>query len=161
MHAPYAISDHWALTTSYLIRREKDIYNSGSNGPFDHSRAKYKRNLVELDGGYFISLNKNKTIIANLYAGTATGKFLIDDHGEIFSGTNYIRYHKSHISKWFFHPSLNFLPSKNVRLALILKSSYVHFGNITTSYTDYELQYFKLDQIACRTVIIFLSTSRI
>lgn len=152
LHGAYAISNHLAVTIGYFGRREHDMYAAGSDGPFDNSKVQYKRNLIEAGGGYFIALNRNKTFTANLYAGVASGKFLIDDNGEIVTGSNYTRYHKSNITKWFFQPSINFLPSKNVRLSLILKSNFVHYGNIKTSYTDYEMQYFHLDEIKDRTL---------
>ncbi|MEJ7672135.1 MAG: hypothetical protein WKF59_05375 [Chitinophagaceae bacterium] len=58
LQGAYAISDHWALTASYFNRREQDVYNYMYSNPFDSSVVKYKRNLFEIGGGYFLSLNQ-------------------------------------------------------------------------------------------------------
>ena len=44
------------------------------------------------------------------------------------------------------------MPGRHVRLSFILKSSSVHYGNIQTTYTATELQYFNLYKIANRTL---------
>ena len=150
LQAAYALSNHWAITGTYFNSREKDDYGGQDNSPFDSSAVKYKRNLFETGVGYFVPLDKN--IMFNLYAGVGLGKFSIDDNGAISAGTYYSRYHTSNITKWFIQPALNFRPQKNFHFSIILKSSFVHFGNITTSYTDYELQYFELDRFSNRTI---------
>ncbi|MDQ6761690.1 MAG: hypothetical protein M3015_03560 [Bacteroidota bacterium] len=152
MQGAYAIANHWAIAATYFNSREKDTYNSGSDGPFDNSAVKYKRNLVEISAGYFAPLSESKTVTFNLYAGLGLGKFLIDDNGEIFTGVNYNRYHKANITKYFLQPAFNFRPLKNFRLSLILNNSFVHYGNIKTSYNETELQYFMLDKLTNKTI---------
>src|SRR5664279_417084 len=44
LQGAYAISNHWAITTGYFNRREKDNY-FGSYNLFDSSVVRYKRNL--------------------------------------------------------------------------------------------------------------------
>jgi hypothetical protein len=152
LHGAYAISDHWALTAAYYNRREKDIYEySRDNTPFNSSLVKYKRNLFETGGGYFVPLNQKKTFTFNLYGGVAFGKFSIDDNG-MNNGQDYRRYHKAAITKWFFQPSINFMPGRYVRLSFVVKSSYVHYGNIRTSYSAEELQDLSLAIITNRTL---------
>ncbi len=65
---------------------------------------------------------------------------------------NYSRDHNANITKYFLQPSFNFRPLKNFRLSLILKNSFVHYGNIKTSYTETELQYFNLDKLTNKTI---------
>jgi hypothetical protein len=78
----YSLTDHWAITASYFYRRENDVYNYNSySQPFDSSFVKYKRNLFEAGGGYFVPLNTKKSITANLYVGVAAGKFTFNDVG--------------------------------------------------------------------------------
>ncbi len=153
LQGAYAIDNHWALTAAFFNRREKDIYNSDIyNSPFDSSIVTYTRNLFEFGGGYFIPLNAKKTITFNFFGGMGFGKFSFDDNGLDGNMTNYSRYHTSNISKWFFQPSINFMPGRYVRISFTIKSSYVHYGNIRTSYSATELQYFSLDIIANRTL---------
>jgi hypothetical protein len=144
LQGAYAIGEHWALTASLFNRREQDVYKyNSSNNPFDSSVVKYKRNMFETGGGYFISVNPKKTITINLYGGAAFGKFSIDDNG-INGNTNYNRTHSSKITKWFLQPSVNFMPGKFIRLSFSIKTSNVHYGNIQTNYTNNELLYFNL-----------------
>ena len=153
LQGAYAIGDHWALTASYYNRKERDVYNYYRyRNPFDSSVVKYKRNLFEMGGGYFISLNQKKTITVNLFGGAAFGKFSFDDNGLDGTMATYSRNHSSNITKWFFQPSINFMPGRYVRFSFILKSSYVHYGNIQTNYTANELQYFNLNIINNRTL---------
>lgn len=153
----YAMGNRWAVTTSYFHRRERDIYTFNSNNIFDSSRVNYKRNLVDVGGGYFMPVNFKKTITFNLYGGLALGKFSIKDNG-VSNGANYSRYHNSAITKWFFQPSVNFMPGKYFHFSIALKNSFVHYGNIQTSYTAEELKYFSLDKIANKT-LPYLETS--
>lgn len=142
MQAAYAFADHWAVTTSDFHRKEKNVYGSNYNSIYDTSTVRYKRNLIDLGVGYFVSLNRKKTITFNLYAGAATGKFSINDYG-LLDSSDYSRFHNSHITKWYFQPSFNFSPSGNFRLSYVVKSSYIHYNHIETSYTQDELEYFR------------------
>jgi len=154
LQGAYAIGNNWALTIGYLNRREKDVYSQHYN-LYDSSVVQYKRNLFDVGGGYFIPLNKKKDITANLYGGFASGKFSFKDNGLDDSHSFYSRYHESKITKWFFQPSINFMPGENIRFSFAAKFSYVHYGKIQTSYTSDELQYFGLDRIANRTISFF------
>ncbi len=152
LQAAYAVGNHWALTMGYFNRREKDVFNfSGYDGPFDSSIINYKRNLFDIGAGYFIALNTKKTITFNFYGGMAFGKFSFVDNGQANS-MDYSRYHNSAITKWFFQPAINFMPGEYVRFSFLLKNSFVHYGNIQTSYTAEEQSYFSLDKIANRTI---------
>lgn len=152
LQGAYAITNHWALTAGYSTRQELNIYNYNSNiSPFDSSMISYQRHFFEYGGGYFIALNEKKTITANLYGGAGSGKFSFQDIGQDHNGINYSRYHNSSVTKWFFQPSINILALDYFRFGIILKSSYVHYNNIKTSYTVAELQYFSLDKIAGKT----------
>ena len=154
LQAAYAFSNHWALTSSYFNRREKDDYGHNSYNIYDTSTIRYKRSLIDISAGYFVSLNRKKTISFNLYGGMATGKFSFTDNG-LESGAAYSRFHDSRITKWYFQPSFNFIPSEYFRLSLIVKSAYVHYGHVETSYTPYEQQYFSLDRIDGKTISFF------
>ena len=150
-HAAYAIGDHWALAAGYYNRRERDVFSSSFN-LYDTSTINYKRNLFDIGGGYFVPLSIKKGITFNLYGGMALGKFSLVDNGIDKNQAVYNRYHNSHITKWFFQPAINFMPGRYVRFSFITKFSFVHYGNIQTSYTPDEVQYFSLNRIKNRTV---------
>lgn len=158
VQAAYAIGKHWALTSDYYNRRERDVFRFQSYGPFDSSVINYRRNLLGFGGGYFVALDKSKKITFNFYAGMAFGKFSINDKGLDNDSLNYSRYYTSQITKWFFQPSFNFMPGEHFRLSFAKKLSYVHYGNIQTSYTPDEISYFSLDKIA-NAIIPFVETS--
>lgn len=142
----YAIGDNWALTTGYFFRNERNVYTYDYNF-FDSSTVSYKRGLADIGGGYFLPLNKKRNLSFNFFTGLALGKFSFNDNGVDKSGADYSRFHRSNIVKWYIQPSFNILPGKYFRASVITKFSWVHYGNISTSYTHDELQYFYLDRI--------------
>jgi hypothetical protein len=151
----YSISDHWALTAGYFNRNEKDVYDYyTSNTSLDSSIVTYKRNLLDLGAGYFFPLDQRKDIMLNIFAGLGFGKFSFDDIGKL-NGANYNRYHNSSITKWFIQPAINFTTGPYFRAAVIFRSSFVHYGNIQTSYTASELRDFSLERINNRTLFFF------
>ncbi len=152
VQAAYAIGNNWALTGDYYNRREMDIFGMNSYGPFDSSVINYRRNLSGFGGGYFVALDKGKKITFNFYAGMAFGKFTVKDIGLDTDSLNYSRFYKSQITKWFFQPSLNFMTGEYFRFSFSLPFSYVHYGDILTSYTPDEISYFSLDKIADKTI---------
>ncbi len=145
LQGAYAIGNHLALTTGYFNRRERDFYNY--NNSYSNARIKYKRNLFDIGTGYFVPLDKNKEVTFNLYGGMAFGKFSFTDYK-----IDYNRFHSSSITKWDFQPSVNYMPSQNFRLSFGTKFSFVHYGNIQTSYTADELQNLSLARIANKTI---------
>ncbi len=150
-----AVSDHWAVTAGYFNRREKDIYQYYNiNSPFDTSVVKYKRKLFDIGGGYFYSLNPQKTIVLNLFGGVGFGTFSFDDNGKM-NNTAYSRFHSSNVTRFFFQPAVNFTTGNYFRCAVILRSSFVHYGSIQTSYTANELQSFSLEQLYYKTFYFF------
>ena len=149
----YATGNHLSIIAGYYNKREKDIYDQSANfSPFNSSIVKYKRNLFETGAGYFVALNHKKTITFNVYGGAGMGKFSFEDNGIDKNNLSYSRYHRASISKWYLQPSFNFMPGNYIRLSLVLKYSFVHYGNIQTSYTSEELKDFSLDGIANKTL---------
>ena len=140
----YAISNHWAVTAGYLHRREIDgysDYNSNSEGFL----INYKRDLFDIGAGYFLALDKKKVLTFNLYGGVALGKFS-------FTDGDYNRFHKSSITKPYFQPSLNYMPTPNFRMSFGSRFSFVHYGNIQTNYTPDEINELALSLIDNRTI---------
>ena len=153
VHGAYALSNHWAVTAGYFFRRERDYYTT-FRSIFDSSDVRYKRNIFDVGAGYFVFLDASKKISANIYAGIGTGKFSINDAG-FANSLPYKRFHNSSITKWYIMPSLNFFSRQSFRFSFATKFSFVHYGNIQTSYTGSELSYFGLDKIANATLYFF------
>ena len=153
LQAAYALSDHWALASAYYNRREKDVFSFIENGPFESSVVRYKRNLFDIGGGYFVSLNKRETITFNFYGGMSFGEFSFTDNGIDSSGANYSRYHNNGITRWFFQPSFNFMPGEYVRFSYATKFSSVHYGDVQTSYTPQQLKYLYLNKVDNNTFV--------
>jgi hypothetical protein len=153
VQAAYAITNHWAVTSSYFHQNEQDVFNyySSANEPFDSSVVNYKRNLFDIGGGYFINLNDKKTITFNFFGGVSMGKFSFTDNGLDGGGANYNRFHASNITQWYLQPSISFLPTEAVRFGIIIKPVFVHYGNIKTSYITDELDYFNLANLNNKT----------
>jgi len=152
LQAAYAISNNWALTAGFFERKEKEIYPFGAYNYFDSSAVSYKRHIIDVGGGYFISMNRKRTVFLTIYGGLGLGKFSFSDDGIDKARVSYSRFHNSSISKWFIQPSLNFFAGNYFRASLIAKFSFVYYGNISTSYTNEELQFYWLDKIVNRTV---------
>lgn len=141
----YAISNHLALTAGYLNRIETDgnhVYNS------EDYFIKYKRNLFDIGAGYFLALDNKKKTTINLYGGVAFGTFS-------FTDTEYGASHKSAITKPYFQPSLNYSASSNFRMSFGSRFSFVHYGNIETSYSPSQILELNLDLIDDRTIFFF------
>ncbi|MEI9807293.1 MAG: hypothetical protein WDO16_05080 [Bacteroidota bacterium] len=151
----YAISNNWALTAGYSGRKERGVYSYAEYNFFDSSVVDYKRSLVDMGGGYFLALNERRTVSFNLFGGLGFGKFSFTDKGIDKMRAGYNRFHSSNIVKWYAQPSLNALPGKYFRASFIFKFSFLHYGNISTSYTSDELQYFFLDKINNKTLFFF------
>ena len=107
----------------------KDVFSLIKKGPFESSEVRYKRNLFDVGGGYFVSLNKRKTITFNFYGGFSWGRFSFVDDGKDSSGAGYHRYHNNGITRWFFQPSWNFMPGKYIRFSSATRFSAVHYVN--------------------------------
>lgn len=152
LQAAYALSNNWALTAGFFDRKEKDVYQYGNYNYFDSSVVSYKRNITDFGGGYFISLDKRRSVFFAIYGGLGFGKFSFTDNGIDKARVNYTRFHNSAVTKWFVQPSLNLIASDYFRASFIAKFSFLHYGNISTSYTTDELQFYWLDKIKNKTV---------
>ena len=148
----YAISNHVALTADFFKRNEKDSISNYDRTYFDRSVVRYNRHITSFGGGFYGDLF-DKHIYCNIYGGVGFGKYSFSDNG-IDNGTFYTRDYKSHMTKWYIQPSINFF-SKYLRTGLIGKMCWVHFDNISTSYTPAELVYLNLDRLPGRTLIFF------
>lgn len=152
LQGAYAFRNHWALTASYFNRAEKDDYSKNFTID-DSSVLTYSRNLFDMGAGYFVAINPEKTTTFNAYGGYGKGSYFFNDDIHDGQTTTYHRYHKADINKFFVQPSVNFIPQDYLRLALAAKVSFLHYGNIRTSYTADELSYYSLDKVDGSTLV--------
>ena len=157
LQAAYAVSDNWALTADYFKRNEKDVFSDYENSFVDSSIVRYDRNISSFGAGYFTPLTKDKDIVFNVFGGLGFGKFSFTDVGQD-NGVIYNRYYNSHLTKWYIQPSVNFFGGNYFRTGLIGKVSWVHFGDISTSYTPSELEYYGLQLLPGKTLSFFEAT---
>lgn len=155
LQAAYAIADHWAITASYFKRKERDIYGRYLYNYFDSSIVNYERHIADVGGGYFVPLNRARTVTFNVYGGLGLGKFSLKDNGVDKDGMVYSRFHSTAVTKWYLQASLNSIASDCFRAAFVGRFSFVHYGKILTSYTQDEIRYFNFDRIDDKTIGFF------
>lgn len=154
LQAAYAITNHIAIMFNNYNRNETDTYGKIGN-LYDTSTINYKRNIIELGVGYYLALNKRKTITYNIYGGVGLGKFSITENGIDKTLLPYNRYNTNNIIKYFIQNSFNFMSSEYVKLALGGRVLFVNYGSNNTSYTTSELEYFHLNKIENNTLLFF------
>lgn len=153
--AAFALTDHFAVTASYYNRKELD---NGSGGGLNADAIRYKRNLVELGGGYFQKINKAGRGFFNMYGGFGYGKFSIRDVGKDNDMLDYFRYHDVNIFKMYLQPG--FRLGGRFSLLLLWRFSMVHYHNLNTNYTTEEQANFELNKISkTRTQFFFEPTA--
>jgi len=164
LQAAYSITDHFAITADYFKRTERDIYIKTPENDvfsyFDSSVVNYNRKLWNMGVGYFTALDKRKTITFNFYGGIGFGKFSLIDNGAD-AAQAYTRNHNTDITKWYIQPSIHFMPERYFSIGLVTKFSFVHYGNISTTYTASEQNYYSLDWLPGRTLSFFEPTLNI
>jgi len=151
----YAIGNHWALTASWYQRQERDVYTYPTHNFFTSSTINYKRHLADVGGGLFIPVGNSKTVSFNLYAGLGFGRFSFTDEGIDKASAAYERSHSTKVSKTFLQPSINIMPGRLFRMSFIWRVSNMHYGNISTSYTNDEQEYFTLNRLHLSNLTFF------
>lgn len=158
----YAITDRCIVAASYSSKRETQTYNYDSlrfsyggfwtryaeTNIYDSSVINYKRKFYDVAIGYFIPLDKRKTVTYSIYGGVAFGKFSADDNGLDSTGKKYNRYYGANMQKWYIQGAFNFMPIDNFKVGFGGKFSFLNYRNINTSYASTELSYFYLDKIS-------------
>ncbi|MEP7080204.1 MAG: hypothetical protein ABI784_05725 [Ginsengibacter sp.] len=147
----YAIANHWMIATSYFNRNEKNIdYN---NQPGEQA-IYYKRNIIEMGGGYFNALNEKKSITINLLVSAGSGKFTIKEKGTD-PGSTFNRFYDVNVFKYYLQPSINFRPEKNFSFAFYIKPTFVRYGKFNTDYTADEFKSYGFQDIYNKTLSFF------
>lgn len=147
----YAVTNHVAVTGSLFFRKERDNYSPDKYNFFDLSGLKYKRHLIDFGGGYFTTINPAKTVGFTFFGGLGFGKFSLVDTGTINTTDHYERFYNTNVRKMYFQPAVNIMPGRYFRMMLVHRFSFVHYGGISTSYTDEEKEYFRFSSIENKT----------
>lgn len=151
--AAYAMSDHWLLNASFFHRNEADKYMTSR----DEKTIRYKRNLTEFGSGYYLSLNTTESIFLSFTAGIAFGRFDINEGGYVAgSPTSAGYFHNASVTKPYFQTAFNFFAVPSIRFAVILRPSFVKYGNVKTNYSEEQLWTYRI-HVAGRTVGMFES----
>lgn len=166
--AAYALTNHVAIMAAYNYKRENQIYNYYplvTTNPFiypvppayincfDSSVIDYKRQNIEIGIGYFIPLNKKKTVTYNIYGGMALGRFVIDDRGLDSSAKNYSRYYSNTNARYFLQGYFNFLTSETFKFSIGGKIYSMQYKQGSSNYSLQELNFFYLDKIQSNNVV--------
>jgi hypothetical protein len=146
LQAAYAISNHWAVQVNYFSRKEKNAGDFDA-GARDSVVLNYKRNLIEIGGGYFHALNNNKLSIFQIFAGVGFGKSNFTDVGRDQSNVYRSRFHNMNVTKIFIQPAFMVKSKGNFSAAFSSRNSLIFFKNINTDYDANELDRYKLDSL--------------
>jgi hypothetical protein len=142
----YAISKHWALQLNYFNRTERNAGDFDA-GARDSVVINYKRNLVEIGGGYFHALNNNKLSIVQIFAGVGFGKSNFTDEGRDQNNVYRSKFHNMDVVKLFIQPAFMVRSKGNFSAAFSSRNSLIFFKNINTDYNATELDRYKLDSL--------------
>lgn len=151
IHGAYAITNHWMITTSFFTRSERDQEYSNQTSDLN---IYYKRNIIEVGGGYFAALNEKKSITINLLVSAGSGKFKINEKG-LDPGSTYNRFYDVNVFKYYLQPSINFRPLKNFSFAFYVKPTFVRYGKFNTDYTSDEFKDYGFQDIYNKTLSFF------
>jgi hypothetical protein len=152
--AAYAFTDHFAVTGAYSMRNEKDFYwNGWSNSAWDSVTNKYRRRIGEMGAGYFTALNPKRNITFNIYGGYSWGNFSFTENGKDDRNILYNRLYKADVKKWYVQPSIHFMPGRIFRVGLVSRFSFVNYSNISTDFSNTELESRTLNQLRDKTYL--------
>jgi hypothetical protein len=142
----YAINKHWAMQVNYFNRTERNAGNFDA-GARDSVVLNYKRNLIEIGGGYFQALNNNKLTILQIFAGAGFGKSNFTDDGRDRNNVYRSKFHNMNVIKLFIQPAFMVRNKANFSATFSSRNSLIFFKNINTDYDATELDRYKLDSL--------------
>lgn len=141
----YALTNHFALLGSFYYRSDKDNFYGRynySNTINDTASVSYKRHFFELGAGYFLPLNKKRTVTYNIYGGIALGAFSISEYDNLNNTISKYNY-KNNMSKLFLQSGLNFMLSPYINFSFTDRLMSIHYGygdsSLFTGYSYYDL----------------------
>ena len=149
----WAVTNHIAMIAGESMHWEKN--NSNDTYYFgDTSRLSYKRQFTEIGVGYYSPVNYNPRMMFQAFAGTDFGLFDINDAYTSDNITS-LKYHHSHVMKFFFQPSVNYHFLKNFWTSVSSRITMVIFSHINTNYNAAQLDNYILDSLTVSPVFFW------
>ena len=149
IQAAYALTNHIAVSAAALTRKEKDVFLEDPGSMYSRTTVKYNRKLAEAGLGYFEDLNSRGKAGFTFFAGMGFGKFDCTDKGwrDRQNPMPYERVYESRVRKFYFQPGLNINPGGHFRMSMIHRFSFIHFGKVSTTYSETEADNLSLGRI--------------
>lgn len=136
--AAVAITDHFMLTASAMVRNEKDKYNEDDlSNTGSNTLVSYKRTMVDIGAGFYSAMGAGKKAYFNGVAGVGFGKMSSADNAAPYNAERHRKYEANTV-KYFVHPSFNFFFNDYLRMSVAPRFSLLKLNSIKTSYTEDE-----------------------
>ncbi|GAB3414731.1 hypothetical protein [Niabella aquatica] len=136
--AAVAVTNHFMLTASAMVRNEKDKYNEDDLSNADgNTLVSYKRSMIDIGAGFYSAMGAGKKAYFNGVAGVGFGKMSSADNAAPYNVERH-RHYEANTVKYFFHPSFNFFFNDYLRMSVAPRFSLLKLNNIKTSYSEDE-----------------------
>lgn len=136
--AAVALTDHFLITGSGMMRNERDLYTEDDISDVDrHTVVKYKRSMFDVGAGFYGPMGQSKKVYFNGVLGVGFGKMSSMDDASPFDNERH-RTFDANTMKYFLHPSFNFFFNDYVRMSVAPRFSILKLNNITTNYLEEE-----------------------
>lgn len=148
-----AITKKFALQANHFFRSE--INGGNYTTSLDSAEIRYRRNLVEIGAGYYTRINRESSLIFQLFAGIGIGSFSFTDKGKDGNQVPYTRFHRAAIFKLYVQPAFQFQDKKKIAASLSSRFSVINFRNVETDYSTQEQENFELDRLSISPVVFW------
>ena len=149
-----ALTNNIAIQGSYYYRGEK-TNTTWSNGFFNSSSIRYRRNMAEVGAGFYTALDSKQRIFLQAFAGGGLGKTTIKDNGIDQADLPYSRYYNTDLAKFYLEPSITFRAKEIFAGSIATRLSVIKFRNINSNYSLNEKQQFNLDSLNRYALVFF------
>jgi len=152
VNAAYALTNHFAITTSFDKVYQLDNYSRSWNDGvqnFDSNSIAYNKHLWEIGIGYFTRLGDSKTFF-NIYGGIGIGKDKIKEKGWLAESELPENYINNDVRKFWLQPALHFISKKHVSFGIGTRLVLLQHNNVQSSYTQAQISKRQLQELGSR-----------
>ncbi len=153
VNAAYALTNHFAITTSFDKVYQVDNYSRNWNDgvlDYDSNSIRYHKYLWEAGIGYFTRMGESKTFF-NIYAGIGLGKDKVRDQGWLADNKLPENGFHNRIQKFWLQPALHFISGKRVSFGVGTRLVLLKHQQVSTSFTQVQLDHRDLQSIGRRS----------
>src|SRR5688572_6008285 len=152
----YAISNRLAIIAGGYTHKTGDIQHYWFNNVHDSSNLIYRDNGFTIGAGTYFPIADSKNFFSG-FAGLSTGDFkMTEDFYAISPNASHFFYnYKSRLNRYFVQGSFNHYGGV-LEISLNLKLNLVEYKNVTTDYSDNQLQNYYLPPFDARRINSFL-----